>query len=131
LGFAFDCVSAELIARVAVIVPVMNEAERLPCFLRSIRTLGEDEIIFVDGGSMDETQTLLEKAGVQWVRSKCGRAIQMNVGAFKSKSDILLFLHVDTEISSSHIENIERVMSDPMCGWRFDVRLSGHHPAFV
>ncbi len=116
---------------VGIIIPLLDEEKNIYKIMDTLASLSADEIIFVDGGSMDETQTLLEKAGVQWVRSKCGRAIQMNVGAFKSKSDILLFLHVDTEISSSHIENIERVMSDPnVVGGRFDVRLSGHHPAF-
>jgi len=131
LGLAFNCVSAKLIARVAVIVPVMNEADRLPCLLRSSRTLGEDEIIFVDGGSTDETQILLENAGVQWVRSERGRATQMNVGAFKSKSEIILFLHSDTGLSSSHIGDVKNLMRDlSIVGGRFDVQLSGRHPAF-
>ena len=118
-------------ATVVVIIPVLNEANRLPCLLRRIRTLGENEIIFVDGGSSDETPILLEQAGVKWIHSKCGRATQMNAGASNSQSGILLFLHIDTEISSSHIEDIERVMSgSDVAGGRFDVRLSGHHPAF-
>ncbi len=118
-------------ATVAVIVPVLNEADHLPCLLQSIRAIGANEIIFVDGGSSDETQVLLEKSGLKWIRSKRGRALQMNAGGFQSKSDILLFLHIDTEISSSHIMDIKKVMcSSGMVGGRFDIRLSGDHPAF-
>ncbi|MDQ6959719.1 MAG: TIGR04283 family arsenosugar biosynthesis glycosyltransferase, partial [Mariprofundaceae bacterium] len=62
---------------------------------------------------------------------KRGRAFQMNAGAEQSESDILLFLHADTNLFSSHIEDVERVMCGPdVVGGRFDVRLSGNHPAF-
>jgi len=109
----------------------MNEADRLSSLLQNIHILGENEIVFVDGGSSDHTPQLLETAGVKWIRSKRGRAFQMNAGAFKSGSDILLFLHIDTEVSSSHIKDIERVMCSPdVAGGRFDVHLSGNHPAF-
>ncbi len=116
---------------VTVIVPVLNEAGRLSSMLQGIHGLGDNEIIFVDGGSSDETPVLLKKMAVKWICSKCGRAIQMNTGASESKSDIIVFLHIDTELSSGHIEHIERAMSDPdVVGGRFDVQLSGDHPAF-
>jgi len=55
----------------------------------------------------------------------------MNAGAAESSADILLFIHVDTELNSSHIEDIKAAMRDPIVvGGRFDVRLSGLHPAF-
>jgi len=123
--------NAELTASsIAIIVPVLNEADRLPRLLRDARALGSN-IILVDGGSADETQVLLEKSGVKWVHSKRGRALQMNAGALQSESDILLFLHVDTRITSSHIEDVKDVMhAADIVGGRFDVRLSGCHPAF-
>jgi len=76
---------------VAIIVPVLNEAESLPCLLTHIHEWGMDEIIFVDGGSTDETLQILENTSVRWIHSKRGRAVQFNIGAAESKSSILLF----------------------------------------
>jgi len=116
---------------VAMIVPVLNEAECLPCLLTHIREWGMDEIIFVDGGSSDETLQILKNAGVKWIHSERGRAVQINAGTAQLKSDIFLFIHVDTSLSSSHIEDIKQVMrNSSVAGGRFDVRLSGHHTTF-
>lgn len=116
---------------VAVIFPVLNEEKVLPGLLQRVCHWRVDEIVFVDGGSLDKTTQLLEKSGIKWICDKRGRAIQMNAGADKMKSDILLFVHVDTEIFSHHIEDIKCAMRDPnVVGGRFDVRLSGRNPAF-
>jgi len=116
---------------VAIIIPVLNEAECLPGLLTHIREWGMDEIIFVDGGSSDETPQMLKNAGASWIHSERGRAIQFNAGAAQSESDIFLFLHADTSLSSSHITDMKQAMHNPsVAGGRFDVRLSGCHPAF-
>jgi len=116
---------------IAVIVPVLNEAECLPCLLSHIREWGMDEIIFVDGGSSDETLQILKNSGVKWIHSEQGRAVQFNAGTTKLKSDIFLFLHADTSLSSSHIKDMKQAMrNSSVAGGRFDVRLSGRHPAF-
>ncbi len=116
---------------VAIIVPVLNEVEYLPRLLAHIREWGMDEIIFVDGGSSDETLQILKNADVKWIHSERGRAVQFNAGAAQSESNIFIFLHADTSLSSSHIEEIKQAMRNPsVAGGRFDVRLSGHHPAF-
>ncbi len=117
--------------RIAAIVPVLNEARTLPEFLARARAWPVDELVFVDGGSKDETPQLLEASGVRWRRAASGRGCQMNAGAAMTKSDILVFIHVDTRLFSSHFEEIRRTMRDPrVVGGRFDIRLSGRHPAF-
>lgn len=50
----------------------------------------------VDGGSSDQTVPEVLTTGVKLVRSKKGRAAQMNAGARSSNGDILYFLHADT-----------------------------------
>lgn len=116
---------------IAIVVPVLNEAEFLHAVLSQLKGIAANEVIFVDGGSTDGTDDLLRASGVQWVSSLAGRAAQMNCGASKTKSDILLFVHVDTAINSSHIEAIRHAMRDEkIAGGRFDVHLSGTHPMF-
>jgi rSAM/selenodomain-associated transferase 2 len=116
---------------VAAIVPVFNEAQLLPEKITYLKALNADELIFVDGGSTDGTQQLLEASGVTWFTSLRGRAAQMNMGAGKSKSDILTFIHIDTEIHESNILTIKLAMKQSeRVGGRFDVCLSGSHPAY-
>jgi len=55
----------------------------------------------------------------------------MNAGAGTCKSDIILFIHIDTELGAGYISAIESVMRQlGMAGGRFDIRLSGNHPAY-
>ena len=116
---------------VAVIVPTLNERERLPKLLEMLAGLSADEVILVDGRSTDDSDQLLAESGFQWIKSLSGRAVQMNRGAGECTSDILLFIHADTDICSSHISAVKEAMrSDNSVGGRFDVHLSGNHPAF-
>ncbi len=117
---------------VGIIIPLLNESGNLPGLLADLHGLhGIAQIIFVDGGSTDDTVSLLRNAGVDWLRSSRGRAQQMNAGAAKLNSDILLFLHADTRLSSGNVKAVEEVMRDPgVAGGRFNVRLSGRRPAF-
>jgi len=108
-------------------VPVFNEEAVLPEWIANVHQLDADEWMVVDGGSTDNTCQLLEKSPLRWIRSEPGRAVQMNAGAQNASSDILLFIHSDTIIGSSHILAIQQAMQDESCvGGRFDVRLSGH-----
>jgi len=116
---------------VAVIVPILNEADHLPRLLQNACKWEVNAIVFADGGSSDNTPQLLDQSGMKWIHGNRGRATQMNMGARESNSDILLFLHADTEISSNHIKDIKQIMLNPdVVGGRFDVRLSGGHSAF-
>lgn len=112
-------------------MPLLNEAVILPAMIKSMQQIGADELRFVDGGSSDGTQQLLAQSAVDWTGSEPGRARQMNAGALQCKSDILVFIHADTIFSSSHIAAVKAAMKDQSCvGGRFDVALSGSHPAF-
>jgi rSAM/selenodomain-associated transferase 2 len=118
-------------ASIAVIVPVFNEAQLLPEKITNLKALNADELVFIDGGSTDGTQQLLEASGVLWRAGFRGRAAQMNAGAGTVESEILLFIHIDTKIDESNISAIKLAMKQQaLAGGRFDVRLSGGHPAY-
>jgi len=118
-------------ATVAVIVPVFNEERVLPSLIEQLRRLNADEIVIVDGGSSDGSRDLLQQSGLRWITSEPGRALQMNAGARITPSEILLFIHADTVISSSQISKLREAMSDvAVAGGRFDVRMSGNRFSF-
>lgn len=87
---------------ISIIIPVLNEAEHITELLyhlidnASLNTI--QEIIVVDGGSTDNTVSIISTLGlnIKVLHSEKGRAKQMNIGAKASKGDILYFLHADS-----------------------------------
>ena len=73
------------------------------------------EILFVDGGSTDGTLALL-KDRYPVIQSPKGRAKQMNMGAEESSGDVLFFLHCDSEVPPTALEEIETVMKKYRAG---------------
>ena len=116
---------------VAIIVPLLNESARLSKLLEMLAALGVDEVMLVDGGSTDGSDLLLSASSFKWIRSKPGRAMQMNSGAALCKSDVLLFLHADTEMTRPTLDAARSAMSRAeIVGGRFDVQLTGDRPVF-
>jgi rSAM/selenodomain-associated transferase 2 len=91
----------------SIIVPVLNEAERLPGLFAYLgRQQGVSfELIISDGGSADETvesaRRLAEKASFPChiIQGSPGRGRQLNAGAQKAGAPTLLFLHVDSSFA--------------------------------
>ena len=87
---------------ISIIIPVLNEAKHITEVLyhlidnASLNTI--QEIIVVDGGSTDNTVSIIQALGlnIKVLHSEKGRAKQMNLGAKASKGDILYFLHADS-----------------------------------
>jgi rSAM/selenodomain-associated transferase 2 len=115
---------------IAVIIPVLNEQEALPALLHALMPLGFEEIIVVDGGSRDQTVEVARKmidlasaSRFRIISGPCGRASQMNAGAALAASDILVFLHADTQLPHNARYVVEHAMVDQRCvGGRFDVQ---------
>ena len=101
-------------SRISIIIPTLNEAEKLPLTFESI--LGElsGEIIVVDGGSQDETIKIARKFDSKVIESSVqNRAYQMNLGAEVATGEILLFLHADTRLPVGYAEKIITALSMP------------------
>jgi len=85
--------------QISVIIPVLNEESSIGKLLTELKNRsdsGNCEFIVADGGSTDKTRDVAERAGAVVIKSKKGRAVQMNTGATRSSADILYFLHADT-----------------------------------
>lgn len=84
---------------ISIIIPLLNEE----CFVeRCIAVLNRHiqekttEVIFVDGGSTDQSLALLASSPYRLIKSDAGRAVQMNRGAKEARNSILYFLHIDS-----------------------------------
>lgn len=114
----------------AIVVPVFNESAALPRLLTELKVLKSSsqvtfELLFVDGGSTDNTVSILQNAGNRVIPSTKGRAWQMNTGAAQSAHSVLLFLHADTQLPANALTLIHQALDGQHCWGRFDVRIAG------
>lgn len=104
----------------SIVVPVLNEGRRLRDALDMLDAQpGEKQIILADGGSVDGSLDLAEGRALI-VRSKPGRARQMNAGAALALGETILFLHCDTRLPRGGLRAIRDVMrADDVAGGGF------------
>ena len=114
--------------RMAIIIPVLNEIDGIESLLSHLEIWRQRgaEIIVVDGGSDDKSDSLIEARGVPLIRSARGRATQMNAGARTSQSPFLMFLHADTRLPEHADTQVMTHLARSETSWgRFDVCIDG------
>ncbi|HOY05412.1 MAG TPA: TIGR04283 family arsenosugar biosynthesis glycosyltransferase [Saprospiraceae bacterium] len=115
-------------AKISLIIPVLNEATNLAKLLPYLIMNGKDdvgEVLVVDGGSTDGSQAVAESAGALVLASAVrSRAAQMNLGARHARFEILYFVHADTWPPSTFATDILQAIAsgiDMGCyRYRFD-----------
>jgi rSAM/selenodomain-associated transferase 2 len=111
--------------RLSVIIPTLNAARTLPPCL--VKLSDADEVIVVDGGSSDLTQSIAREHGAMVLTSPRGRGIQLRTGAEAASGDWLLFLHADTAVGSGWSEAVDRhVSSHPDAAGFFRFKLQSN-----
>jgi rSAM/selenodomain-associated transferase 2 len=113
--------------RVSIIVPTLNEEAHIVENIRSLQQLsGEKEIIVVDGGSTDQTITLVSAQNVRVLEAPQGRGTQLHAGALASEGDALWFVHADTIPSLHALEDIRNSFKkDSVVGGNFGLIFDG------
>ena len=92
-----------------IVVPALNEEERLPLLLDALdrQTRRPDQVVIADAGSTDYTARVAEQRGATVVAG--GKpAVGRNAGARVARGDLILFLDADDELDDDFIEPIER-----------------------
>lgn len=115
---------------ISVVIPVLNEADRIRSLLSALRGLGDCEVIVVDGGSRDGTRDAALPLADRVIEAPAGRARQMNVGAGAASGGLLWFLHADTRPPAGALDAMRGAVCTGREWGRFDLRLDGRHPAF-
>jgi rSAM/selenodomain-associated transferase 2 len=116
---------------ISVVIPVLNEAERLPDLLRRLALEPTaHEVIVVDGGSRDRTATIARQAGARLERAAPGRGQQLAAGAAVARGETILFLHADSRFPAGGLSRIAEILAaDPGCpGGNFRLLFDGDTP---
>ena len=84
----------------SVVVPVLNEAQRLPALLAQLQQASElvGEVLVVDGGSGDASRSIAALAGAKLLRQSGGRGRQLAAGVAAARGCWLLLLHGDCSL---------------------------------
>ena len=103
---------------ISVVIPALDEAERIESAVSSVLAADGVECIVVDGGSRDRTFERAARAGARLARAPRGRASQLNAGARLALHPLLLFLHADTILPLGYACVVRRILSGPdiACG---------------
>lgn len=110
-------------SKVTVIIPTYNEEKTIHSTLQNIFTKhAPEEVIVVDGGSIDQTASIARKWTAVLESTKKGRAFQMNVGACHASGDIFLFLHTDTRLPENGLVLIKEEIQKGAKAGRFRMK---------
>lgn len=110
-----------------MIVPVLDEADRVNALVDHIRTVGygrDLEILVADGHVARTTLAALDRPGVTRVASGPGRARQMNAAAKLARGDALVFLHADTKLPVGAFQAMDAVLDRGLVGGAFDLDIA-------
>ncbi len=111
----------------SVVVPVLDEARVIVECLTALVPLRRRgaQIIVADGGSRDHTLALATPLADNVVSAPRGRSSQLNAGAARARSEVLLFLHADTLLPPGADTLIQQALSRGFVWGRFDVTING------
>lgn len=98
--------------KISIIMPVLNEAKDLRNTLKNLHLSENEELIIVDGGSVDGTVSIACEFTDKVFTARTGRARVMNFGAQNAQGDILLFLHADCTLQDNAFTLIREVLGN-------------------
>jgi len=107
--------------QVSVVIPALNEAERLPGTLRALRTIREREypkleIVVGVGPSFDQTEAIARELGDVVVNVGLGPSRARNEAARVASGDIIVFLDADAKPLPGAIRRIADCTSKNVVG---------------
>lgn len=103
---------------VSVIIPTLNEEERIKACISSVTgSRYHQEIIVVDGGSSDRTRIIAENLGAKVIchdlaiEKGGGRGGQIRKGIDSASGDVVVILHADTILPAPEIHRIMKTLN--------------------
>lgn len=122
-------------AALAVVIPTLNEATRLPLLLADLAQAPAgliDELVVADGGSGDGTGRVAQLAGARVLHSPPGRGRQLQRGIAATTAPWLLLLHADARLCPDWSVVVEAVLAQDRAPgaaestWYFELAVAGN-----
>jgi len=98
--------------KIAVVIPALDEADRIGPAILSALAPGVD-VLVVDGGSRDRTWEAAREAGARVIDSSPGRARQLQAGVEASASEAVVLLHADTLLPAGWSDAVRAALAEP------------------
>ncbi len=96
---------------IAVLIPTLNEAERIGSLLTGLAAMGFAEVVVADGGSSDDTVAIVRRfPGVTCIEGHRGRGKQLRAATAASTAPVLFLLHADTVPPRDAVAYIRRAL---------------------
>lgn len=110
-----------------IVIPILNEAERLKSKIALLKSRApKAELLFVDGGSTDESVDIIKSHNGTLLTSPPGRGIQTATGVKAAGRKIVVVLHADTTPTVNILQRIEQAFASNTeliggaCGLSYD-----------
>lgn len=117
-------------AVVSVIVPALNEEERIGAAVKRLLREEGVEVVVADGGSADGTAHEAREAGARVVVEPANRGVRLNAGARAARGAVLLFLHADARLPAGFPGTVRALLDRAgVAGGAFRLRIEGPGPA--
>jgi rSAM/selenodomain-associated transferase 2 len=118
------------VTTISVIIPTIDEADRIQTLIKSLQAQGFDEIIVADASADDATYRAALDAGATCLRlSERGRGAQMQAGAQAARGNILVFLHADSQLpQGAKAAIIAALVHETAVAGSFRLAFDVHHP---
>jgi rSAM/selenodomain-associated transferase 2 len=118
--------------RISVVIPALDEAERISSLIEALHSEGFDEIIVADGKSSDATQAIAADAGALVVAAPRGRGKQLQCGAAAATGDLLFFIHADSVPPAGARRLILQTLTRPLVvAGCFRLKFDHSHPVLT
>ena len=115
----------------SVVIPTLNEAERIEATIQSARTQKDVlEVIVADGGSSDATREVARRCGAKVISGATGRGRQVRNGIKHTCGDVILVLHADSNLLAGACDRMLQALAKhpTVAGGAFKMRFNGHSP---
>lgn len=104
--------------QVSIVIPVLHDFDAARALLFQIGSDPRVETILVDGDFDDRLDAMVAaRQDVRLVRSRPGRAHQMNAGAALAQAPWLFFLHADSTLPNGWLERVATIPADVSGAW--------------
>ena len=103
-------------APVSVIIPTLDEEQRIAATIDAAFAAGAAEVIVSDGGSVDATHAIAREHGARVISEATMRSRQLNRGAAAASHEHLIFLHADTLLPRNAAPLVERALERAVFG---------------